>query len=125
MALSGGPGSPEQAQCWGALPEVFLLSQPEPAIIFATLHLPAAPSSTYCQQQQTRSPASRHQHLRKPAAACENKGHGPEEGLLCQAPGTSGGELEKGRKHPWEKRLGLKASSQREIAEQFLLILDL
>lgn len=100
----------------------FLLSQPEPAVIFATLHLPAAPSSTYCQQQQARSPASRHQHLRKPAAACENKGHGPEEGLLSQAPGTSGGELEKGRKHPWGKRLGQKASSQREIAEQFLLI---
>ncbi|XP_059549620.1 leucine-rich repeat and calponin homology domain-containing protein 4 isoform X3 [Myotis daubentonii] len=43
--------------------------QPKPAVIAAVLHLPAAPAGPHCQQQQTGSPASRHQHLGKPSAA--------------------------------------------------------
>lgn len=53
------------------------------------------------------------------------KGMGQKRDYCARLRELLGGELEKGRKHPWEKRLGLKASSQREIAEQFLLILDL
>lgn len=58
--------------CLGSNPLPFVLPQPKPAVIAAALHLPAAPAGTHCQQQQTGSPTSRHQHLGKSSAACEN-----------------------------------------------------
>lgn len=106
LSLPSGPPSPHWrpgAIClaWGVSLLPFSRPQPEPAVVVAALHLPAAPASAYRQQQQARSPASRHQHLRKPAAACEDRAR---EGLLTQGPGTLGRDwLEKGRRHLREK----------------------
>lgn len=65
----------------------FSLPQPKPAVVAATLHLPAAPEGAHHQQQQTRGSASRHQRLGKPAAACEGRAR---RGPSSQAPGAFG-----------------------------------
>lgn len=78
-AQGDSPCDPERRvslgrHAWGVSPLPFSLPQPKPAVIAATLYLPAAPASAHCQQQQTGSPASRHQRPGKPATACEDGG---------------------------------------------------
>ncbi|KAK1344955.1 hypothetical protein QTO34_013659 [Cnephaeus nilssonii] len=68
--------------------------QPKPAVIAAILHLPAAPAGTHCQQQQTGSPACRHQHLGEPSAACENGEQGEKRDCRARHQGPFGGRSE-------------------------------
>lgn len=113
--LSPPPGDPEKratlgCRAWGVSPLPFSPPQPKPAVIAATLHLPAAPPGAHCQQQQTGSPASRHQRLGKSAAACEHREQGQERG--CRA------------RHLWGK-LG-RGGDHLEVARdrrQFLMLL--
>lgn len=76
---AGVPGRPEPLPQLPEMPEPSLgesysphlpQPQPEPAVVVATLHLPAAPSSAYHQQQQVRSPASSNELQSLPVELC-------------------------------------------------------